>query len=77
MPRITIFLTGQASYRQGHSTQTAVLCMYYDLERATLSPPFVLLDSSSASDTVVHSTLLTVFDWRLGVLESAMDWFAS
>jgi len=51
--------------------------MYYDLERATLSPPFVLLDSSSASDTVVHSTLLTVFDWRLGVLESAMDWFAS
>jgi len=37
----------------------------------------VLLDLSSAFDTVDHSTLLTVLDRCFGVRESAMDWFLS
>ena len=37
----------------------------------------VLLDLSSAFDTVDHATLLNVLHRRFGVQESAMDWFTS
>ena len=42
-----------------------------------LTTAVVLLDLSSAFDTVDHSTLLTVLDRRFGVRESVMDWFSS
>jgi len=42
-----------------------------------LTTALVLLDLSSAFDTVDHSTLLTVLDRRFGVRESAIDWFSS
>ena len=51
-----------------------------DLVRAVdskLVTALVLLDLSSAFDTVDYSTLLTVLDRRFGVRESAMDWFSS
>ena len=57
-----------------------MLCVYNDLVRAVdskLVTALVLLDLSSAFDTVDHSTLLTVLDRRFGVRESAMDWFSS
>ena len=57
-----------------------MLCVYNDLVRAVdskLVTALVLLDLSSAFDTVDHSTLLTVLDRRFGVQESAMDWFSS
>ena len=75
-----LFPTKQSSYRRGHSTETAMLCVYNDLVRAVdskLVTALVLLDLSSAFDTVDHSTLLTVLDRRFGVRESAMDWFSS
>ena len=56
-----------------------MLSVYNDLVRAVdskLVTGLVLLDLSSAFDTVDHSTLLTVLDRRVGVRESAMDWFS-
>ena len=53
--------------------------MYNDLLRAVdckLVIALVLLDLSLAFDTVDHSTLLTVLDWRFSVQESAMNWFS-
>jgi len=67
--RNNLFPTWQSSYCRGHWTETAMLCVYNDLVRAvtaSLSP--LLLD---------HSTLLTVFDRRFAVPESATDWFVS
>jgi len=57
-----LFSTRQSPYRRGHSTETAMLCVYniwYELSTASLSP-FVLLDLSSTFNTVDHFTLLTV-----------------
>jgi len=73
-----LFLTRQSSYRRGHSTKTAMLCVYNDLIQAVdskLVTALVLLDLSSAFDTVDHSILLTVLDRCFGVQQSAMDWF--
>ena len=73
-----LFPIRQSSYRRGHLTETAMLSVYNDLVRAVdskLVTALVLLDLSSAFDTVDHSTLLTVLDRRFGVRESAMDWF--
>jgi len=53
-----------------------MLSVYNDLVRAVdskLVTALVLLDLSSAIDTVHHSTLLTVLDLRFGVRESVMN----
>jgi len=65
-----LFPIRQSSYRRCHSTETAMLSVYNDLVRAVdskLVTALVLLDLSSAFDTVDHSTLLTVLDRRFGV----------
>ena len=65
-----LFPIRPSSYRRGHSTETAMLSVYNDLVRAVdskLVTALVLLDLSSAFDTVDHSTLLTVLDRRFGV----------
>jgi len=70
-----LFPTRQ-SYRRGHSTETAMLSVYNDFVRAVdskLVTALVLLDLSSAFDTVDHTTLLTILDRRFGVRESVMD----
>jgi len=55
-----------------------MLCVYNDFVRPVdnkLVTTFVLLNLSSAFDTVDHSMLLTVLDQHFGIGESAMDWF--
>ncbi len=37
----------------------------------------LLLDLSSAFDTVDHSTLLSVMSSRFGIADGALDWFES
>ena len=57
-----------------------MLCVHNDLVRAVDNKEvsaLVLLDLSSAFDTVNHATLLNFLHWRFGVQESAMDWFTS
>ena len=52
---MSLFPVYQSSYRRGHSTETAVLCVHNDLVRAVDEKhiaALVLLDLSAAFDTV-------------------------
>jgi len=70
----------QLAYRRHHSTETAVLIVYNDIVRAVDKGqvvPLVLLDFSSAFDTVDHDCLLSVLQRRFSVDGDAMTWFRS
>jgi len=70
----------QSAYRRFHSTETAVLVVYNHIVCAVDSGqlvPLVLLDLSSAFDTVDHDCLLTILRNRFTVEGRAMDWFQS
>ena len=60
-----LFPDRQSSYRRGHSTETAVLCVHIDLvpvvdeQRIT---GLVMLHLSAAFDTVDHTILLSVLE---------------
>ena len=75
-----LFPSQQSAYRAHHSTATAVLSVHNDLVRATDKghvSRLVLLDLSSAFDTVDHQTLLSVLDCRFRVQGGALNWFRS
>ena len=72
-----LFPVHQSSYRRGHSTETAVLCVHNDFVRAVDEQhitALVLFNLSAAFDTVDHATLLTVLQRRFGVCGSALQW---
>ena len=70
----------QSSYRQHHSTETALLKVMNDVllnmnsQQVTL---MVLLDLSSAFDTVNHNILLERLDKDIGMRGVTLDWFRS
>jgi len=67
----------QSAYRANHSTETAITAVYDEIVRAVDSGDMcaqVLLDLSSAFDTVDHETLLTVLHRRFGISGVALDW---
>ena len=70
----------QSSYKQHHSTETAMLKVHSDIltsldqHGAVL---MVLLDLSSAFDTVDHNLLLQILKERIGVSGTALQWFSS
>ena len=70
----------QSSYRQHHSTETALLKLMNDVllnmnsQQVTL---MVLLDLSSAFDTVNHDILLERLDKDIGMRGVTLDWFRS
>ena len=70
----------QSAYRQGHSTETALLRVQNDIlcamdnQNVTL---LLLLDLSAAFDTVSHSILIKRLRDRVGVKHIALDWFIS
>ena len=77
---VDLLLTLQSGFRQGHSTDTAVLQVLSDIvqavDRADLAA-LVLLDLSAASDTVDHSILLQL---TFGIGDTALCsycWFQS
>jgi len=60
-----LFPDRQSSYRRGHSTETAVLCVHNDLVHAIDEQRItglVMLDLSAVFDTVDHSILLSVLE---------------
>ena len=69
-----------SAYKNNHSTESALLKVKNDIllnmdeQKVTL---LVLLDLSSAFDTVNHQVLLERLRSRFGVTGTALDWFAS
>ena len=69
----------QSAYRQGHSTETALLYMQNEVLHAIGSKKavlFVMLDLSAAFDTVDHGLLMTKLQ-QLGVVDTAAKWLSS
>lgn len=70
----------QSAYRPAHSTETAMLRITNDLLRAAddgKAGCLVLLDLSAAFDTIDHKIPLRRLSSRIGLSESAVNWFAS
>ena len=69
----------QLVYRAHHSTETAVIDVHNrivrNVDRGGHVSVLVLLDMSSAFDTVDHSILLEVLAKRFGVAGISLDWF--
>ena len=69
-----------SAYRQGHSTESALLKVQADIlhnmeqQRVTL---LVLIDLSAAFDTVDHPTLFQCLEERFGVKNSVLSWYKS
>lgn len=70
----------QSAYKQGHSTETALLRVFNDIlhsidnQKVTI---LVLLDLSAAFDTVDHKIILQRLQSRFGISGSALSWFQS
>src|SRR5664279_2820400 len=70
----------QSAYRRFNSTETAIAIVHNDLVRAADADrvtALVLLDLSSAFDTVDHTVMLSVLKDRFGVDGRALMWFSS
>jgi len=70
----------QSGFRQGHSTETAVLRVLSDILQAVDRgdvAALVLLDLSAAFDTVDHEVLLQCLSETFGVIDVAHMWFRS
>ena len=70
----------QSSYRQYHSTETALLKVQNDIslkmdkQEATL---LILLDLSAAFDTIDHGTMLQILENDFGITGNALCWLSS
>jgi hypothetical protein len=70
----------QSAYKALHSTETALLKIQSDISTHldnSRSVMFVLLDLSSAFDTIDHSTLLNLLQFQYAIVGTALDWFRS
>jgi len=70
----------QSAYKQLHSTETALIRVQNDIlteidrKRGVI---LVLLDLSAAFDTIDHNILFYQLQHRLGISETALQWFKS
>ena len=70
----------QSAYWQSHSTETAVTVVHNNIVRATDAgqvSALMLLDLSTAIDTVDHRILMDVLLSRFGVNDHVYEWFHS
>ena len=68
----------QSAYRRNHSTETALLKVFRDLQMAKdrgQVSALCLLDLTAAFDTVDHELLLRRLQRTLGICGSALAWF--
>ena len=80
MQENSLFSVNQSAYRQFHSTETALLCVTNDLLLALdkgHQAVLVLLDYSSAFDTINHIMLSERFQRRYGIYGTALEWCVS
>ncbi len=70
----------QSGFRASHSTETALIRVTHDLllssDRGCISL-LVLLDLSTAFDTIDHNSLLSRLENSVGISGSALAWFKS
>ena len=72
--------TNQSAYRSKHSTETAVVSVHNELVYAVDSGhvgALVMLDLSSAFDTVDHDVMFSVLSARFGIHDKALEWLHS
>ena len=72
--------TFQSAYKVGHSTETALLSIKNEIHLSLskgMPTALVLLDLSTAFDTIDHATLLSCLSARFGCAGSALKWFRS
>ena len=80
MMRFDLYPTLQSAYRQGHSTETALLRLHNDIllnmdkKHVTL---VVFLDLSAAFDTVDHEILISRLRSSFGIRGNVLNWFIS
>ena len=73
----------QSAYREGHSTETALIKIRNDIlmnmnnQEVTLLVLLVLLDLSAAFDTIDHTLLLRRLQSRFGFTGTALAWLRS
>jgi len=73
-------LSQKHTYRRYHSTETAVVIVYNDIVRSIDRRevvPLVLLELSSAIDTVDHDCLMSILRDRFSVAGVVFSWFKS
>ena len=69
--------THQSAYRRHHSTETTLLCICNDALLAAdcgMVTLVILLDLSAGFDTVQHTTLLDIFQTKVGIIGTALNW---
>lgn len=70
----------QSAYKNGHSTETALLCVKNDIDLALSEGKpvaLVLLDLSAAFDTIDHNGLLNCLKNWFGFNYTVLNWFKS
>jgi hypothetical protein len=68
----------QSAYKQGHSTETALLRVHNDILQAVDEGNrvfLILLDLSAAFDTVDHSILLSFLEDYIGLSDAVLNIF--
>ena len=76
----SLYNTRQSAYRQGHSTETALLKVVNDpflsLDKGNISV-LALFDFSSAFDTIYHPILVHRLHSDVGFTDTVLQWFSS
>ena len=70
----------QSAYRQGYSTETALLCVTTDILDASDRKEvtcLVTLDLSAASNTVSHKLLINCLQYHFGSTDTILQWISS
>ena len=77
---LNLYNTCQSAYRPGHSTETSLLKVVYDLflslSKGNISV-LALLDFSSAFDTIDHPILVHRLHTDFGYTDTVLQWFSS